>query len=380
MKLSRYAAATGAGLLAAASLTACSSSKSTPSASGTTTPTTAASSSASPSASPSISCGTGTLSLSGSTAQQNAMAQWIKDYQSACPGVTINYNGNGSGAGVTDFSNKTSDFAGSDFPLATAQQGGADARCGAGNKAIDLPAVPGAIAVIYNLPGVSQQLNLSAATVAKIFNGTVTTWNDPAIAGDNSGVTLPATKITPFFRSDASGTSFNFSNYLNSEDKADFPSAANKQWPGKTGQGAKGSQGVAQGVQSTAGGIGYAELSFAGNGVTAAKVGNAGGKFIDPTADNASNFVAKAKVQQNGNDTRLAFDYTNTDADAYPATLVTYEIVCATGNDSAKLPLIKGYLSYILSDAAQGELPNEGYVKLPANVKSALTTVVSGLS
>ena len=381
MKLQRYAVVTGAGLMAVASLTACSSTKSSTASSSTGgTSATTSGAAATTSSSAAISCGTGTLNLSGSTAQQNAINQWIKDYQTACPGVKINYTGNGSGAGYTDFTNKTSDFAGSDFPMADSQQAAADARCGSGNKAIDLPMVPGAIAALYNIKGVSAQLNLSAPTLAKIFSGAITTWNDAAIAKDNPGVTLPGTKITVFFRSDGSGTSFNFSNYLNNLDKADFPAAANKQWPGKVGQGVKGSQGVVQGVGSTDGGIGYAEISFAGNGVTAAKVGNAAGQFVDPTPDNAKNFVAKAKVQQNGNDTRLAFDYTYSDPSAYPATLVTYEFVCASGNDAAKLPLIKGFLGYMDSDAAQGELPNSGYVALPTTVQAALKTVISGLS
>ena len=120
-------------------------------------------------------------------------------------------------------------------------------RC-TGGKAVDLPMVPGAIAVMYNVSGVTAPLNLSAQTLAKIFNGKITTWNDPAIAKDNSGVTLPSTKITTFHRSDKSGTSFNFSNYLNQTDAADFPSKANKQWPGSGGQGENGSSGVAQAV------------------------------------------------------------------------------------------------------------------------------------
>ena len=122
--------------------------------------------------------------------------------------------------------------------------------------------VPGIISVMYNVPGVTK-LNLSASNLAKIFNGKITKWNDPAIVADNAGVTLPDLAIQAFHRSDASGTSFNFSNYLNKTAPTDFPTAANKQWPGTGGQSAQGSKGVAQAVKSTAGAVGYAEVSYA---------------------------------------------------------------------------------------------------------------------
>jgi phosphate transport system substrate-binding protein len=380
VKLQRYAVVTGAGLMAVTSLTACSSTKSTPTAGGSTTTTTAVAPATTTSSAPAIACGTGTLALSGSTAQQNAIAQWIKEYQTACPGSTITYNGDGSGAGVTDFTNKTSDFAGSDSPLTAAQQTPANARCG-GGTAIDIPTTPGAIAFLYHLSGVTNALNLSASTLAKIFDGAITVWNDPAIVKDNPGVTLPATKISVFFRSDSSGTSKNTSAYLNGEDAADFSQAPNSQWPGKAGQGAAKSAGVVAGITATDGGIGYAELSYAtASNVTAANIGNAGGAFVAPSATNATNFIAKAKVTTNGSDTRLAFDYTDQGATDYPAPLITYEVVCASGNDASKLPLIKGFLSYITGAKAQGELTNLGYVPLPDAIQTSDATVISSLS
>ena len=275
---------------------------------------------------------------------------------------------------------KQVDFAGSDFPLAATDQPTADARCGSGNKAINIPLVPGAIAVMYNLSGVSGQLNLSAATIAKIFNGKITTWNDPAIAKDKPGVSLPSTKITTFHRADKSGTSYNFSNFLNQSDHTDFPAAANKQWPGSGGQGENGSSGVAQAVKTTAGGIGYAEISFAqSNKLSTAKVGNAQGHFVDATTANASAFIAKAKVTQNGSDLQLAFDYTYADPAAYPAVLVTYEIACAAGNDPAQLALIKDFLTYAAGTTAQAELPAAGYVQLPSNIQSQIQTSITSL-
>lgn len=371
MKLQRYGAVAGVAVAAALALSACGSDNNSTSSTSTTA---AAGGSAAAS-----SCPSGTLNAAGSTAQANAIAQFVKDYQSKCSGVTVNYNGNGSGAGVTSFIQKQADFAGSDYALSTTQAGQVTSagRCGSGS-AVDIPAVTGAIAVVYNVPGVTASLNLSAKNLAAIFNGTIVKWNDAAIAKDNPGVSLPALAIQPFFRSDTSGTSYNFSNYLNN--LGGF-AAANKQWPGKAGQGAKGSSAVAAKVKSTSGGIGYVEYSYATQDSLAfANVSNADNAFVKLTQDNAAAFIAKAKVEQTGSDTKLAFDYTYANADAYPATLVTYEIACGTGNDSGQLPLIKGFLNYVVSAPAQSELTSLGYVPLPASLQATDAKAISTLS
>jgi phosphate transport system substrate-binding protein len=327
-----------------------------------------------------IQCANGTLTAAGSTAQSNAVSEWVKAYQNKCAGATINYQGGGSGKGVQQFQQGTIDFAGSDFALSSADQPAADARCKTG-PAINLPMVPGAIAIGYNVPGVTQTLNLSASTLAKIFTGKITNWNDAAIAADNPGVTLPSLGIQTFHRSDGSGTSFNFSNYLAHDAKADFPFEANKNWPAPGGQGSNGTQGIAQGVKSTPGGIGYMELSYATQSqIPYAKVGNAAGKFVELTTDNTKNFLDKAKIVGTGNDLKLDFDYTDADANAYPNLLVTYEIVCQTGNDSAKLPLLKDFLSYLASNDGQTPLAGQGYVPLPADLQAKVAAAVNSLS
>lgn len=376
MKLQRYVAVAGAGLIATATLAACGSNNNA----STTSGGSSAAASGSSSSASGISCASGTLTLAGSSAQKNAIDKWTKDYQSACSGATINYNPSGSGAGLTSFEQNQVDFAGSDFPMAASDIPKADARCGSGNNAIDIPLVPGAIAVIYNVPSVSAPLNLSAQTLAKIFNGKITTWSDPAIAKDNPGVTLPGTKITTFHRADKSGTSYNFSNYLNQTDPTDFPAAANKAWPGTGGQGENGSAGVAQAVKTTAGGIAYDEISYAtANNLQTAKVGNAQGQFVEATTANASAFIAKAKVQQNANGMQLAFDYSYSDPNAYPAVLVTYEIACGSGNNASQLPLIKDFLDYGVSTTAQAELPAAGYVQLPSNLQSQIKSLIDSV-
>lgn len=375
MKNMRYGAVTGLVVAGAVALTACGSDNNTAAPGGGG----ASGSGASAPAPSSGACASGSLMAAGSTAQANAMSAWVKAFQTQCSGATVNYGGGGSGAGVTSFVQGTVDFAGSDFPLSAVQKPMADARCGAGNQAIDLPMVPGPIGLGYNLPGVTS-LNLSAANLAKIFSGAITKWDDPALAKDNAGVKLPSLGIQTFHRSDGSGTSFNFTNYLANEAKSDWTFGANKDWKAPGGQGSKGTAGIAQGVKATAGGIGYMEESFATqNQIPFAKVGNAGGTFVELTADNAKTFLAAAKSTGAGNDLKLSFDYTNTDANAYPVLLVTYEIVCEKGNKADKLPLIKGFLTYI-AGSGQGLLPGSGYIVLPSALQAKVQGAVGTLA
>jgi phosphate transport system substrate-binding protein len=350
---------------------------------GTSAPSSSAPASTTPSGNTSanptgITCnGSGTLTSSGSTAQANAISAWAKAYQAACKGAVVNYGGGGSGKGVTDFTSGTDDFAGSDFPLTTSQKSDADKVC-SGGEAVDLPMAPGGIAIAYNLPGVSS-LNLSASTIAKIFSGKITKWDDAAIKADNSGVTLPGTAIQTFHRSDSSGTTYNFTNYLTNVAKSDWTYNFGKTWTAPGGQGAKGSSSVAQGVKSTAGAIGYFETSYAKqDSLSSAKVGDAGGKFVEDTADNVTAFLAKATVAGSGSDLALKFDYTTADGSAYPITLVTYEITCTKGGK--KGGLVKSFLSYTSSTAGQAVLPTAGYVKLPDNIVSKVQGVVAGIS
>lgn len=368
MKLSRHGAALGVAAVGALLLTACGSDNGN----GGAPPPSAGGSSG-------ITCAPGSVTAAGSTAQQNAMAQWIKSYLGACSGANINYGGGGSGQGVQQFQQGTIDFAGSDFPLAAGdEQQKADARCKTG-PAINIPMVPGPIAVGYNVPGVTS-LSLSSGTLAKIFSGKITNWNDPAIAKDNPGAKLPTLGIQTFHRSDGSGTSYNFTAYLANEAKSDWTFGTNKNWPAPGGQGSKGTQGIAQGVKSTPGGIGYMELSFATqSNIPYAKVSNAGGQFVELTQDNVRNFLSKAKVAGSGNDLKLQFDYTNTDANAYPNLLVTYEIVCSQGNDPAKVGLIKNFLSYTASVPGQQALTGQGYVELPANLQTKVAQSVNAI-
>jgi phosphate transport system substrate-binding protein len=323
-------------------------------------------------------CVKATVNAAGSTAQANAMSEWVKDYQQSCPGANVNYNANGSGAGIQAFTGGQVAFAGSDSALGPEEHGPADQRCKTG-KALDLPMVGGPIAIIYNLKGVDG-LQLSSTTIASIFSGRIKTWNDPAIAKDNPGAKLPAMPIKPLHRSDESGTTDNFTKFLlaTAPDVWKFPGG--KAWPAAAGgQGLKGSDGVSTGIKQGEGTIGYAELSFATNGkLQTAKVGNGTGSFTQVSSDTASQAIGSAKVVGQGNDLSLSIDYKS--KDGYPVVLVTYEIVCEKGLPSEQAKFVKSFLTYTSGQQGQSVLSGLGYAPLPAGIAAKVQAVVKGLS
>ncbi|HYY11632.1 MAG TPA: phosphate ABC transporter substrate-binding protein PstS, partial [Kineosporiaceae bacterium] len=287
MKLSRSARMGGVALVGALALAACGSDNN----SGSTS--TSTSTGGAGGSSPSASAVSGTINGEGSTAQKNALEQAISDYNAKNPDAKVNYNATGSGAGIKSFTGAQADWAGSDSALKTdpgdggapSETDAAKKRCG-GNDAWNLPLVAGPIAVAYNAPGVDK-LVLTPQLVAQIFQGKITKWNDAAIAKANSGVSLPAQDIKVFFRSDESGTTENFEKYLAGAAPQDFTAKPSKKWAGTVGQGAAKSAGVAQGIKSTAGGIGYVEWSNAkDNSLGVAQIDNGGGA-VELTAESA---------------------------------------------------------------------------------------------
>jgi len=371
VKLSRSGRAVTVAVAGTLALAACGSD------SNTSTSTSSAAAGGSSSASSSGGAGatvSGTLNGEGSTAQKNAIQQIIADFQTANSGATVNYNGTGSGAGIKQFNAGQVDFAGSDSALKTeAADGGkteaaaAKERC-AGNDAWNLPMVAGPIAIAYNVQGVDK-LVLTPEVAAKIFNGTIKTWDDAAIKALNSGATLPATPIKVFFRSDESGTTENFQKYL-----------AGKKWAGKVGEGKPKSDGVAAAVKATVGGISYAEWSFATkNSLGVAQIDNGAGA-VELTGDSAGKAVAAAKVTGTGNDLALKLDYATKTPGAYPVVLVTYEIVCSKGLAADKTTLVKAFLKYFADPAQQTKLTGLGYAPLPAEVQTKVAAAVDAIS
>jgi phosphate transport system substrate-binding protein len=327
-----------------------------------------------------VSCASGTLTTQGSTAQKNAMDEWIKGYQSKCKDAKIDYQGTGSGAGITAFSGGTADFAGSDSALKDGDESTkAAARCG-GNPALNLPMVTGPIAIAYNLDGV-KDLQLKPETIAKIFSGAIKTWDDAAIKADNASASLPSTPILAVHRSDSSGTTENFTGYLTAVAPSAWTAGKDKVWKAAGGQAEKGSDGVAAALKKSAGSIGYVELSFAkANALSTAKVYNGAGEFTALTSASASKTIAGAKVAGTGDDLKLSIDYATKEAGAYPIVLVTYEVVCSKGNTADKLPLIKGFLGYTVSTEGQATLEKLGYAPLPETVRAKVESSIKNLA
>jgi phosphate transport system substrate-binding protein len=294
----------------------------------------------------------GTLNGSGSSAQEAAIGAWSSAFQTANTGVTVNYDASGSSAGREQFIAGGVQFAGSDAYLTDDELASAQKQCG--GPAIEYPVYVSPIAIVYNLPDVDK-LQLSPQTLAQIFAGKVTKWNDPAIAAENQGATLPDTDINPVHRSDGSGTTDNFTDYLDAVDSMDWTAGETDEWPkGLGGEGAEGTSGVISAVQQGEGSIGYADFSQAGDlGVASVKVGSS---YVMPSADAASKILDESKpVSGRDTATDLAIDVnrTSTTDGVYPIILVSYQLVCSKYDDQATADLVKAWGSYVISADGQ---------------------------
>lgn len=326
-----------------------------------------------------ISCSKGSVTAAGSSAQKNAMDEWIKAYQQKCAGSTVNYQSIGSSSGRQQFITGTIDFAGSDSALSAAEQPKADARCATG-KAVNLPMVVGPIGIAYNLQGVDN-LILDGPTAAKIFSSQIKTWNDPAITALNPNAKLPSTPIQQFHRSDGSGTTDNFTKYLKAAGGAAWTADSGSDWKATGGQGAKGNEGVSAGVKGAEGGVGYLELSFIENGgLKAAKIATGASAPVQLTADNAGKAIEAAKITGSGNDLKLTIDYATKTDGVYPIVLVTYEIVCEKGTAPEKIALIKSFLGYTASAEGQKAIAGIGYGPLPTSFITKVRSSVDALA
>lgn len=326
-------------------------------------------------------CGKGgQLLAAGSTAQANAIDVWKAAFQAKCSSTVINYNGNGSGAGVANFNQGKVAFAGSDAALKPEEITASKQVC-TGGQGIDLPMVGGAVAIAYNLDGVDN-LVLDAPTLAKIFNSTITKWNDPAIAKLNPGAKLPDANIQAFHRSDDSGTTKNVTAYFAAAAGKDaWPYEPDKKWAGKGGQAATGSAGLASQVKQQKNSITYVELSYAQtNSLKTAKIATGAAQPVAATADAAAKTIGLAKVKGTGSDLALSLDYATKADGAYPIVLVTYEIVCDKGNKADTLPTVKAFLNYMASEDGQKLLSGIDYAPMPDAIISKVRTTVAGLS
>ena len=325
--------------------------------------------------------GKDSLKSSGSSAQNNAMVTFANSYATSCEGKTLDYNSNGSGAGVKEFTGGQTDLGGSDSPLKDDEYPKAQERCG--SEAWNLPAVFGPIAIAYNLDGV--QLALSGATAAKIFNGGITKWNDPAIAAENPGAQLPDQKISVIFRSDESGTTDNFQKYLKAASGGAWGKEAGKTFNGGTGEGAKGSEGVSQAVKNQPGTITYTEWSYAKNldlG-TAKVITDKSKEGVELTSANVGTTIDSAKLKKEGSHD-LVIDtssfYEPESAGAYPIVMATYEIVCSKYSDPQVAAAVKSFLRVAVAKEVQGSLEANGYSPVPDSFRTKLTQAVDAIA
>ncbi|MFL6082606.1 MAG: phosphate ABC transporter substrate-binding protein PstS [Mycobacterium sp.] len=358
--------------IAALTLTACGSDN------NASTPSTSASGTGTGTAS--ADCGgKAALTAEGSTAQQNAIAEFNKVWGQVCSGKNLSYNPTGSGAGRDQFIAKQVDFAGSDSALKDEQVQKAAERCG-GNPAWNLPMVFGPVALAYNLEGVDK-LVVNGDVLAKIFQGQIKKWNDPAIAALNSGATLPDSDIKPIYRSDSSGTTDNFQKYLGAAAPQSWTKGAGSEFQGGAGEGAQKSAGVAQAVQSTPGAIGYVEKGFATQaGLPYAQI-DSGAGAVELTDDAAKKAIDAAKFAAQGNDLTLDLNslYGTKEAGAYPLVLATYEVVCSKGYDADTTAAVKSFLT-VSANQGQASLSAAGYIPLPDAFKERLSKSIDAIA
>lgn len=304
----------------------------------------------------------------GSTFVYPLVSQWTADY-SKTANVTVTYGAIGSGGGIAAIIDRSVDFGASDAPLTSDQQ----TAC---KDCVEIPWALGSTAVVYNVDGAPEHLKLDAATIANIFLGKVKSWNDAAIAKLNPGATLPSTPIKPVFRSDSSGTSFNFTDYLSSVSpdwKSKVGASTQPSFP--AGQGAKGSSGVAGVVSTSKGAITYVDVAYAQTSHLAyAAVKNAAGKFVLPDVASAKAAASAARSPK----PNAAVSIVNPPAGAagaYPIATFTYVIV---PKQTSKAETLKAFLEYAITKG-QTFGTDLLFAPLPQNVVAADRQAISSI-
>ncbi len=323
---------------------------------------------------------TGEYAGAGASSQQTAVEAWIEGFRSQAPNATVAYNPSGSGAGVSTFLTGSTVWAGSDKALSAEEIEQSKSVCASGT-AFDVPVYVSPIAVAFNLDGIStagKHVNMDAATIAKVFNGEITRWNDPAITEQNPGLDLPNLTITVVHRSDKSGTTLNFVSYLKDVAPSAWPHDLSENWPNEVGQGAKGTSGVVSTIKQANGTIGYADFSQVGDlGTIAVKVGD---DYTPISADAASKVIADSPVDTSvDGDNRIIIDINHKTAatGAYPIVLVSYDIVCPAYKESNDATFAKAWLTYVTSAEGQKAAQDAaGTAPLPSNLTGKITASI----
>jgi phosphate transport system substrate-binding protein len=330
----------------------------------------------------------GTLVGAGASSQGSAQEAWVAGFQTANPAVTVTYDPIGSGGGRETFQNGASSFAGSDraFKLEEIAEDNFGS-CEPGTGIFEIPAYISPIAIIFNLDGISS-LNLDADTIAGIFTGEITNWSDEAITSQNEGVDLPDLAITAVHRSDESGTTANFTDYvskaapeawlLGGENAGSFEA-----WPAEWGgEGAAQTSGVVDAVTNGVGTIGYADASRAGSlGTVAVKVGE---EYVPYSAEAAAAIVdaspADSEGERNANDLAISLARDTTAAGTYPIVLVSYLIGCNDYADDSVVPLVQAYIGYVTSEEGQATAAaNAGNAPISAATRAAAEAILASI-
>lgn len=325
----------------------------------------------------------GNFQGAGASSQQSAVEAWIAGFQGANPDAKIAYNPSGSGAGVQTFLTGATAWAGSDKALADDEVEQSKSVCADGT-AFDVPVYVSPIAVIFNLKGVSdagKHINMDADTIAKIFDGKITKWNDPAIADQNKDLTLPDTAITVVHRSDKSGTTQNFVSYFKDQAPDSWTYDLSENWPNEVGQGAKGTSGVVSTVKQADGTIGYADFSQVGGlGTVAVKVGDS---YNEISAEAGSKVIEDSKQDdtvKGDNRIVIKINHATEAKGAYPIVLVSYDIVCPAYKDTKQAEFAKAWLTYVTSDEGQKAAQDAaGTAPLPSSLKSEITKSIKAI-
>lgn len=318
----------------------------------------------------------GTLTGAGSTFVNPLMSKWSKEYHTLHPNIQINYQSIGSGGGRQQFLAKTVAFGASDAPLTDEQL----AQAGGVANVVEIPVTQGSVVITYNLPDVSKQLRFSPETIAGMYLGTIKLWSDPKIAADNPGVSLPVKPVLVVHRSEGSGTTDIFTDYLSkvsAEWKTKVGRGSSVQWP--AGIGGQGNEGVANQVKNTPGGVGYIELAFArGNKMSYGSVKNRAGNYIDPDPKNVTNAAASLK------DLPADLRFSITDQlgpQAYPIAGTTWVLLYKTQPDAEQGKLVAAFVQWAITDGQKyaTELDYAVLAKtLAQKAEAALRTVTCG--
>lgn len=330
----------------------------------------------------------GTLVGAGASSQGSAQEAWVAGFQTANESVTVTYDPIGSGGGRETFQSGASSFAGSDRAFKVDEIAEDNfASCEPGTGIFEIPAYISPIAIIFNLDGVTS-LNLDADTIAGIFTGQITNWSDAAIASQNEGVELPDLAITAVHRSDDSGTTANFTDYvakaapstwlLNGENAGSFEA-----WPAEWGgEGAPQTSGVVDAVTNGVGTIGYADASRAGSlGVVSVKVGD---EYVPYSAEAAAAIVDASPAdnpgERNENDLAISLARDTNAAGTYPIVLVSYLIGCNDYADDSVVPLVQAYMSYVVSEEGQAaSAANAGNAPISADTRAKAEAVIASI-